>query len=179
LPHEYPQYNGVFCHYIKLRKNGTLEQTNTICENKFFSVAASSPIQVPQFWTVRVPRRQKRAGERGYDAGKKINGRKRHIVVDTLGNFLHVMVHDGVYKNGGLVDWVRETFQIKLEVVNREPGQKRFQVLPRRWVVERTFAWLGLYRRLSKDYERCPPTSETVVYIASVQIMLRRLAASL
>jgi putative transposase len=127
--------------------------------------------------------------------------------VDTLGNLLTVVVHpaniqdyhgaklvltalrpivatppkiwaDGIYKNGGLVDWVRETFQITLDIVNREPGQKGFTVLPRRWVVERTFAWLGRYRRLSKDYEKCTKSSEGAVYVASINLMLRRLTTS-
>jgi putative transposase len=84
---------------------------------------------------------------------------------------------DGIYRNGGLVDWVRETLNISLDVVDREPGQVGFQVLPRRWVVERTFAWLGRYRRLSKDYERCTKSSEGVIYIASIHTMLKRLAS--
>jgi len=127
--------------------------------------------------------------------------------VDTLGNLLDVVVHaaniqdyhgaklvltkltetvstlekiwaDGIYKNGGLVDWVRETFQINLEIVNREPGQKGFAVLPRRWVVERTFAWLGRYRRLSKDHEKCTRSSEGVIYIAWIHTTLRRMTAA-
>jgi putative transposase len=65
-----------------------------------------------------------------------------------------------------------------LDIVNREPGQKGFTVLPRRWVVERTFAWLGRYRRLSKDYEKCTKSSEGAVYVASINLMLRRLTAS-
>ena len=85
---------------------------------------------------------------------------------------------DGIYKNGGLVDWVRETLDIVLEIVERPPDQVGFQVLPRRWVVERTFAWLGRFRRLSKDYEKCTMSSEGVVYIASIHTMLRRIAAA-
>jgi len=145
-------------------------------------------------------------GERGYDAGKKVKGRKRHIVVDTLGNLLEVIVHaadiqdydgaklvlsalqetvatlkkiwaDGIYDKNGLVDWVYETLNAVLEIVKRPPDQKGFQVLPHRWVVERTFAWLGRYRRLSKDYERCTKSSEGMIYIASIHTMLKRLAA--
>ena len=83
---------------------------------------------------------------------------------------------DGIYKNGGLVDWVRETLNIVLEIVERDPNQVGFKVLPRRWVVERTFAWLGRYRRLSKDYEKCTHSSEGVIYIASIHTMLKRIA---
>ena len=82
---------------------------------------------------------------------------------------------DGGYR-GQLVDWVQATLHAVLEIVERDPTLKYFQVLPRRWVVERTFAWLGRYRRLSKDYEHCTHSSEGVIYIASIHTMLRRLA---
>jgi len=131
-----------------------------------------------------------------------VKGRKRHIVVDTTGLLLTVMVHscgiqdpvgardvlsrligrfsrlskiwaDAIYR-GTLVQWARERGW-DLEVVEREPGQKGFVKLPRRWVVERTFAWLGLCRRLSKDYEVLPETSEAWVKLAMIGLMLRRL----
>ena len=139
----------------------------------------------------------------GYDAGKKINGRKRHLVVDTLGLVLAVVVHsaaiqdrDGaklvlekmkglfprlrlIWADGGyagkLIDWVAETGQWVLEIVKRNQDVKGFVVLPRRWVVERTFGWLGRYRRLSKDYEQLTESSENMIYIAMLNLMLRRL----
>ena len=83
---------------------------------------------------------------------------------------------DGIYKKAGLVDWVHETLNIALDIVERPPDQVGFQVLPRRWVVERTFAWLGRYRRLSKDCEHCTKSSEGVVYVASIHTMLKRVA---
>ena len=141
---------------------------------------------------------------RGYDAGKKVNGRKRHLLVDTMGLILTVVVHaadvqdrdgaklvlekvkdhlsrlrliwaDGIYA-GQLVDWVKTTCGWILEIVKRTDDVKGFQVLPRRWVVERTFAWLGKYRRLSKDYELLPKTGEAWIYGAMIHIMARRLA---
>ena len=140
----------------------------------------------------------------GYDAGKKINGRKRHILVDTLGLLLVVLVTaasvqdrdgarqllrhlpgpckklrkiwvDGAY-SGRLVDWVAERFRFVLAVVLRPKESRRFVLLPRRWVVERTFGWLNLSRRLSKDYERLMPTSETWIYLAMIRLMAHRLA---
>ena len=84
---------------------------------------------------------------------------------------------DGIYKKAGLVEWVLETLNIVLDIVERPSDQVGFQVLPRRWVVERTFAWLGRYRRLSKDYEKCTQSSEGVIYIASIHTMVRRIAA--
>ena len=140
----------------------------------------------------------------GYDAGKKIKGRKRHLAVDTQGLLLAVVVHsagiqdrdgaklvlallkerfarlrllwaDGGY-SGKLVDWVRSFAGWVLEIVKRSDDQKGFVVLPRRWVVERTFGWLSRYRRLSKDYEFLPASSEAMVYLAMIHIMVRRLA---
>jgi putative transposase len=143
-------------------------------------------------------------GVRGYDAGKKVKGRKRHILVDAMGLLLMVVVHaasiqdrDGaklvlakvtqrfprlqlIWADGGyagkLVDWVKTVCQWVLEIVKRSDGVKGFQVLPRRWVVERTFGWLGRYRRLSKDYEGLPETSEALIYAAMIHLMVRRLA---
>lgn len=145
-------------------------------------------------------------GERGYDAGKKMVGRKRHLLVDTLGMILAVVVHpaniqdrDGaklvlqkvkwfgwlrlVYADGGyagaLVQWVRKTFWgqgTHLQIVPRLGSG--FRVLAKRWIVERTFAWLGTYRRLSKDYEVKPTHAEAFIYAASTRLMLRRLASA-
>lgn len=136
--------------------------------------------------------------------GKKINGRKRHIVVDTVGLLLVVMVsaacvqdRDGgrsilkalhralacvghVFADGGyqgqLVAVAKSAWGIVVEVVRKAPGQVGFAVLPRRWVVERTFSWLMRQRRLVRDYERLPATHEAMVKWAMVAIMLNRLA---
>ena len=139
---------------------------------------------------------------RGFDAGKLVKGRKRHIAVDTIGLLLTVvvtsasvqdrdgaklvfaklkgsfprLVHfwaDGSY-SGQLIAWVKDFADWVLEIVQKPADQKGFAVLPRRWVVERTFAWLGNYRRLSKDYEYEPRYSESMVYLAMIQLMVRR-----
>ena len=142
--------------------------------------------------------------ERGYDAGKKINGRKRHILVDTIGLLLMVMVlpaniqdRDGakqlltaffhqktrrrvkhIWADGGyagaLLDWSRKLWRGTIEIVKRS-DLHIFKVLPRRWVVERTFGWFGRYRRLSRDYERQARTGESMVYLAMIRLMLARL----
>ena len=132
-----------------------------------------------------------------------MKGRKRHIVVDTLGLLLAVAVHpaniqdrdgaklvlegmvgqyprlkviwaDGAY-GGKLVQWAKEMGGWSLELVRRPSGQRTFQVLPRRWVVERTFGWLNLQRRLSKDYEELCETTAAWIHIAMTGLMLRRL----
>lgn len=131
-----------------------------------------------------------------------MNGRKRHVLVDTLGLVMRVVVHpasiqdrdgarllldglaerfpdlaliwaDGAYQ--AAVDWVAHSFWVVLWIVEKPPDQQGFAVLPRRWVVERTFAWLGKYRRFSKDYEALTMTSENWVYLAMSHVMLRRL----
>ena len=144
-----------------------------------------------------------KGGPRGYDAGKKVMGRKRHIIVDTIGLLLAVVVHpadiqdrDGaklvinklmgrfprlrlIWADAGyagrLVDWAQALGGYVLAIVRRPRDSHRFEVLPRRWVVERTFAWLGRCRRLSKDFEALPETSEAWVHVAMVHLMLRRL----
>jgi putative transposase len=147
-------------------------------------------------------------GVRGYDAGKKVLGRKRHLLVDTLGLILHVVVHsaaiqdrdgaklvlpvllerfgwlrcifvDGGYA-GALVAWVKQLRprrRLKLEIVKRSDADKhRFAVLPKRWIVERTFGWLSKFRRLSKDYEYRTDNSEAIILLAATRLMLARLA---
>jgi len=140
----------------------------------------------------------------GYDAGKKVSGRKRHILVDTMGLLMAVVVTaacvsdaagakllllrlggackklrriwvDGAYR-GRLLEWVLLHCRFLLQPVLRSDHQKGFAVLPRRWVVERTFAWIAQCRRLGKDYETRQTSSEAMIYIAMTRLMIRRLA---
>ena len=141
---------------------------------------------------------------RGYDSGKQVKGRQRHLLVDTLGLVLLVLVTeadmqdrdgakrlllmtlglfprlrkvwaDGAYR-GTLLEWVKQFCRLDLEIVERDPDSDGFQALPHRWIVERTLAWLNLCRRLSKDYEYYPSSSEAMVYVAMIRLMTRRLA---
>jgi putative transposase len=145
-------------------------------------------------------------GERGFDGAKRVNGRKRHILVDTMGNLLKVLAHaanigersgaeqlllqlplplwqrlekilaDGGYEGADFQAWVEQTFHVALEIARRPTNVKGFVLVPIRWVVERTLAWLGRYRRLSKDYEHFTENSEGMVYLASINRLLHRLA---
>jgi transposase len=145
-------------------------------------------------------------GEVGFDAGKKINGRKRHILVDTLGLLLGVVVTpascperdgaqqvlqrvagwftkmrkiwvDGGYTGENFQSWVKDRWpKLEVEVVKRSESTKGFAVLPRRWIVERTFGWLMRHRRLVRDYERTETSAEAWVHLAMLRIQLRRLA---
>jgi len=145
------------------------------------------------------------AGTRGYDAHKCVKGRKRHLLVDTLGLPINSYVtpadvHDTVgarkllsglafflprlqtiwadaaYRGKELADWCRQQGGWELEIVERRPGTHGFSIQPRRWVVERSFAWLSRNRRLAKDYERRVQTSETLIQLAVTRLLLRRLA---
>ena len=135
-----------------------------------------------------------------------MTGRKRHILVDTIGLVLTIVVHaaniqdrDGakqvfdkatgifprlkhIWADGGyagkLIDWVKQTKGWVLEIIKRNANQEGFHVLARRWVVERTFAWLGRCRRLSKDYEEFTESSEAMIHVAMIQLMLRRLTTA-
>jgi putative transposase len=92
---------------------------------------------------------------------------------------LRLLWADSIYGRAGLPEWtraLRARRKLRLEVVRRQAGQQGFVVLPRRWVVERTFAWLGFHRRLSKDYEALPETSEAMIYVAMIRLMLARLS---
>ena len=142
----------------------------------------------------------------GFDGGKKVKGRKRHILVDTQGLIVAVVVTeanaperlfavaclmedqdelseleliwvDGGYTGENLARVVKQLCNAKVEVIKRRDDSSGFQLLPRRWVVERTFSWLVSSRRLSLDYELLPEVSEAFIYTAMIRIMLRRLAA--
>jgi putative transposase len=145
-----------------------------------------------------------KGGPRGYDAAKKVKGRKRHIAVDTAGLLLGIVVHaadvqdaDGAWdllrRIKPLYCWLRAVFAdgvydrmavllacfllgLTLIIVRRIAGTTGFAVLPRRWVVERTLGWLGRWRRLAKDYEELPEVSEAMVTVAMIRLMLHRLA---
>jgi putative transposase len=142
----------------------------------------------------------------GYDGGKQVKGRKRHLLVDTLGLPIAVYVTpadlsdpqgarkllaglafrvprlqkiwaDAAYRGKDLADWCQQQGGWALEIVEREPGTRGFQMQPRRWVVERCFAWLSRNRRMAKDYERKVQTSETLMELAIVRLLIRRHAA--
>jgi putative transposase len=195
LPREYPPWQTVYGYFRTWRKDGTWQRIHDrlrgdVREQEGRNHQPSAAIIDSQ--TVKTTDRG--GAERGFDAGKQTFGRKRHILVDTLGLLLLVVVHstgiqdrdgarkvlaplanrftrlrkiwaDSVY-NSGLAEWIRNLRtrnRIVLELVKRSDAMKGFVVLPRRWVVERTFAWLSFNRRLSKDYEYLPATSETFI----------------
>jgi putative transposase len=205
LPKEYPKWQSVYHYFRQWRDDGTWQRIHdTVCaavrrkagRHKHPTAGCLDSQSVK---TTQIP------GVRGYDKGKNVNGRKRHILVDTLGLLLAVVVTsaaisdpagarllfarlggackklrriwvDGTYR-GKLVAWVIAHCSFILQPVLRSDDLKGFVVLPRRWVVERTFAWLTQCRRLSKDYEVLPTSSEAMIYLAMTRLMIRRLAS--
>jgi putative transposase len=208
LPRDYPCWQTVYAYYRQWSQDWTwrfIHDTlrDWLRKESGRKVAPTAAIVDSQ--SVKTP---DQAGERGYDAGKKIKGRKRHIAVDALGLLLAVKITtaavqdrdaaralikglvalfcriqiiwaDGGYL-GALVQWVknlRPYGKLRLEIVRRCDNVKGFKVLPRRWVVERTFGWFSKSRRLCRDYEVRLDHSEAMLRICMIRIMIRRLAA--
>jgi putative transposase len=208
LPHDFPKWKTVYTVFWRWRKEGLWQKINDALRERVRMAAGKKRTPTAAVIDSQSVKTTEVGGEeRGYDAGKKINGRKRHIVVDTLGLIMAVVVHgaywpdqlgavlvfwrmrdkfrrlkvvfaDFAYSRDGLVETVKEGFGWILQTVLRPVGLKGFVVLPKRWIVERTFAWLSRCRRHSKDYERNPETSEAMVLITMINLMSRRLAAA-
>ena len=207
LPREYPPWQTVYGYFWRWRRSGVWEQIHEKLRVKVRLCQGREPQPSAAILDSQSVKTSNHGGlEQGHDAGKNVNGRKRHILVDTLGLILRIVVHganvqdrdgaklvlealrhrftrlrliwaDGGYA-GALVEWVeslRKHRRLRLEIVKRSDTQKGFVVLPRRWVVERTFAWLGFHRRLSKDYEILPETSRAFIHLAMIRLMLKRL----
>ncbi|BCM88218.1 hypothetical protein IAD21_00825 [Abditibacteriota bacterium] len=203
LPREYPNWKSVY-HYFRLWcKDGTWQRIHDTLRAQVRRNAGKHKHPTAGCLDSQSVKCTHIKGVRGFDGGKLIKGRKRHVLVDTLGLLMAVLVTtadvsdpagarlllawltgsckklrriwvDGTYR-GTLLDWVGERFKFVLQPVLRSDDQKGFVVLPKRWVVERTFGWLNQCRRLSKDYEELTHSSEAFIYLAMIRLMTNRL----
>src|SRR3954453_7676963 len=207
LPHDLPPWRTVYHYFWSWRRNGIWHHIHDSIRRSVRQAAGRHPEPSGAVLDSQSVQTTEQGGVRGYDAAKKVSGRKRHVLVDTLGLVLLVVVTaanaqdraaarillttlaarfrrlrvvwaDGAYAGGVLDEWVRGLRgwgKVRLEIVRKPKGQRGFAVLPWRWIVERTFAWLGRWRRLKADYEWLPETTEALIYIAMIRLMLRRL----
>jgi putative transposase len=203
MPTDLPPWSTCYDYFYKWRNDGTWARINDTLRTQVRHGEGrpkSPSLGIIDSQSVKTT---ERGGPHGKDAHKKVNGRKRHLVVDTLGMVVAAVVHsagiqdrdgakpvlrklvgrfprlrkiltDGIY-NGGIAEWAKELGGWIFELVVRPEGETKFKVLKWRWIVERTFAWLGRYRRLSKDYEGSEASSECWIYLAMTHLMLRRL----
>lgn len=205
LPRTYPNWKSVYDYFRQWRDDGTWRRIHDMLRAQLRGSVGRDKHATAGCLDSQSVKTCQGPGVRGYDSGKNVKGRKRHLLVDTLGLLMAVVVSaasisdpagakgvfrrlggtgkklrriwvDGTYR-GKLVEWVSGHYKFLLEPVLRSDDMKGFVILPRRWVVERTFAWLTQCRRLSKDYEVLPASSEAMIYIAMIRLMLRRLAS--
>jgi putative transposase len=204
LPHDLPPWEKVYYYFSQWRDDGTWERLNRELRIEIRVSVGKEPEPSAAILDSQSVKATEMSQLRGYDAGKKMKGMKRHVLVDTLGLILIVMVltaaqqdRDGarevltamrdrlprlkkIWADGGyagkLVDWVKEHCGWVLDIVKRSDQAQGFEVIPHRWIVERTLGWLNRARRLSKDYERLPASAEAMVYVAMISLMTKRLA---
>ena len=205
LPKCFPNWNTVYGVFWKWRNDGIWEKIHDRLREKVRRAVGKKSTPTVAIVDSQSIRTGEGGEERGYDAGKKITGRKRQLAVDTLGMILAIVVHDAAtqdqygaiplikilsekysrikvifgdsaYKRTGFPQWVTDTFGWIVQTVLRPVEAKGFVVLPKRWIVERTFAWIARHRRQTKDYEKTIESSKAMTQIAMIGLMSQRLA---
>jgi putative transposase len=204
LPHDFPAWKTVYNYFQWWQWDGTWTKILDALRQQVRQGAGREPTPRVAVVDSQSVKASEVGGARGYDGGKKVTGRKRHIAVDTMGLLLAAVVTaasvadavgakavlkqltarayprlevvraDSAYGRYGLPAWIARYKQFALELVRRGAGAVGWVLLPKRWVVERTFAWLGRYRIHSRDYERLTTASEAQIQISMIHFMLRR-----